>query len=143
KNGVVTPLAERVEGKRLNSPNDLVYRSDGALYFTDPPFGLPKAHEDSRKELPSSGVFLLKDGRLSAVSRDLTGPNGLAFSPDEKTLYVGDWDPRRKVVMEYDVRPDGTLGPGTVFADFTADEGEDAIDGIKVDREGNVYVSGP
>jgi len=143
KNGVVTPLAERFEGKRLNSPNDLVYRSDGALYFTDPPFGLPKAHEDSRKELPFSGVFLLKDGRLSAVSRDLTGPNGLAFSPDEKTLYVGDWDPRRKVVMEYDVRPDGTLGPGTVFADFTADEGEDAIDGIKVDREGNVYVSGP
>jgi gluconolactonase len=143
KNGVVTPLAERFEGKRLNSPNDLVYRSDGALYFTDPPFGLPKAHDDPRKELPFSGVYLLRDGRLSAVSRDLAGPNGLAFSPDEKTLYVGDWDPKRKVVMKYDVRPDGTLGSGTVFADFTADEGEDAIDGIKVDREGNVYVSGP
>jgi gluconolactonase len=143
KNGVVTPLADRFEGKRLNSPNDLVYRSDGALYFTDPPFGLPKAHDDPRKELPFSGVYLLKDGRLRVVSRDLTGPNGLAFSPDEKILYVGDWDPRRKVVMKYDVRPDGTLGPGRVFADFTSDDGEDAIDGIKVDRKGTVYVSGP
>jgi gluconolactonase len=143
KNGAVTTLADRFEGKRLNSPNDLVYRSDGALYFTDPPFGLPKAHDDPRKELPFSGLFLLKDGRLTAVSRDLAGPNGLAFSPDEKTLYVGDWDPGKKVVMKYEVHADGTLGEGAVFADFTADEGEDAIDGLKVDRNGNVYVSGP
>jgi gluconolactonase len=143
KNGVVTTLADRFEGKRLNSPNDLVYRSDGALYFTDPPFGLPKAHDDPRRELPFSGVFLLKDGRLTAVSRDLAGPNGLAFSPDEKALYVGDWDPKKKVVMKYEVRPDGTLGTGALFADFTADEGEDAIDGLKVDSKGNVYVSGP
>ena len=143
KNGVVTPLAERFEGKRLNSPNDVVYRTDGALYFTDPPFGLPKAHDDPRKELPFSGVFLLKDDTLRPVARDLSGPNGLAFSPDEKTLYVGDWDPKRKVVMRYEVRPDGTLGEGTVFADFTADAGDDAIDGIKVDRAGNVFVSGP
>jgi gluconolactonase len=143
KTGAITVLVDRFEGKRLNSPNDLVYRSDGALYFTDPPFGLPKAHDDPRKELPFSGVFLLKDGRLQAVNRDLSGPNGLAFSPDEKSLYVGDWDEKKKVVMKYEVRPDGTLGRGAVFADFTADEGEDAIDGVKVDRAGNVYVSGP
>lgn len=143
KNGVVTPLAERFEGKRLNSPNDLVYRSDGTLYFTDPPFGLPKAHDDPRKELPFSGVFMLKDGRLSVVNRDLSGPNGLAFSPDERFLYVGNWDEKKKVVMRHEVRPDGTLGPGTVFADFTADEGEDAIDGVKADKAGNVYISGP
>jgi gluconolactonase len=143
KNGQITPLAERFEGKRLNSPNDLVYRSDGTLYFTDPPFGLPKAHDDPRKELPYSGVFMVKDGRLRVVNRDLSGPNGLAFSPDEKFLYVGDWNEKKKVVMRYDVRPDGTLGEGTVFADFTADEGEDAIDGVKVDKAGNVYISGP
>lgn len=143
RNGQITPLAERYEGKRLNSPNDLVYRSDGTLYFTDPPFGLPKAHDDPRKELPYSGVFMVKDGRLSVVNRDLSGPNGLAFSPDEKFLYVGDWDPKKKIVMRYEVRPDGTFGEGTVFADFTGDEGEDAIDGVKVDRAGNVYISGP
>jgi gluconolactonase len=143
KNGVVTILADRYEGKRLNSPNDLVYGSDGALYFTDPPFGLPKAHDDPRRELPFSGVFLLKDGRLTVVSRDLAGPNGLAFSPDEKFLYVGNWDLKKRVVMRYEVRPGGMLGPGQVFVDLTAEGGEDAIDGVKVDAAGNVFVSGP
>jgi len=121
----------------------LVYRSDGALYFSDPPFGLPKAYDDPRKELPYSGVFMLKDGKLRLVARDLKGPNGLAFSPDERFLYVGNWDPARKVVMRYPVRPDGTLGAGTVFYDMTGAEGEDALDGLKVDRRGNVYASGP
>ncbi|HKQ96892.1 MAG TPA: SMP-30/gluconolactonase/LRE family protein [Candidatus Polarisedimenticolia bacterium] len=143
KTGAVTVLADRHEGKRLNSPNDLVYRSDGALYFTDPPFGLPKFHDDPRRELPYSGVFLLKDGRTTLLSRDLSGPNGLAFSPDEKTLYVGNWDLEKRVVMRYDVRPDGTIGEGRVFVDLTSEGGEDAIDGIKVDRAGNVYISGP
>lgn len=143
RTGAVTPLAERYEGKRLNSPNDLVYRSDGALYFTDPPFGLPKFHDDPRRELPYSGVFMLRDGRLALLNRDLGGPNGLAFSPDEKTLYVGNWDLAKRVVMRYDVRPDGTLGEGRVFVDLTAEGGEDAIDGVKVDRAGNVYISGP
>jgi len=91
KNGQLTVLADHYQGKRLNSPNDLVYRSDGALYFTDPPFGLPKFFEDSRKELPYSGVFCLINGELKLVSKDLTGPNGLAFSPDEKYLYVDNW----------------------------------------------------
>jgi len=143
KNGVVTVLADRYEGKRLNSPNDLVYRSDGALYFTDPPFGLPKFFDDPRRELPFSGVFCLKDGQLKVVSTDLAGPNGLAFSPDEKYLYVGNWDPMKKIVMRYDVNVDGTLASGKVFFDMTSAPGEDALDGIKVDQAGNLYVSGP
>jgi gluconolactonase len=143
KNGAVTVLADRFEGKRLNSPNDLVYRSDGALFFTDPPFGLPKAFDDRRKELPYSGVFSLKDGSLKLVASDLAGPNGIAFSPDERYLYVGNWDPKKKVVMRYPVNPDATLGTGEVFFDMTAAPGEDALDGIKVDVRGNLYVSGP
>jgi gluconolactonase len=138
-----TVLADRFEGRRLNSPNDLVYRSDGALFFTDPPFGLPAAFDDGRKELPYSGVFALRDGALRLVTRDLTGPNGLAFSPDERTLYVGNWDDRRKVVMRYDIAADGSASGGRVFADLTSVPGEDAIDGVKVDADGNVYVSGP
>ena len=143
KNGQITVLADRYEGKRLNSPNDLVYRSDGSLYFTDPPFGLPKLFDDPRKELPFSGVFRITDGRLQLLTTDLTGPNGLAFSPDEKYLYVGDWDPKKKVLMRYEVSADGTLRGGRVFFDMTDAPGEDALDGVKVDRQGNVYVSGP
>jgi gluconolactonase len=143
KTGAVTVLADRFEGKRLNSPNDLVYRSDGALFFTDPPFGLPKAFDDRRKELPFSGVFSLKDGALRLVTKDLEGPNGIAFSPDERYLYVANWDPKKKVVMRYPVRPDATLGQGELFFDMTAAPGEDALDGVKVDVRGNLYVSGP
>ena len=143
KTGALTVLADRYHGKRLNSPNDLVYRSDGALYFTDPPFGLPRFADDPRKELPYSGVFCLIDGTLTLVSTDLAGPNGLAFSPDERYLYVGNWDPKRKVVMRYEARPDGTLANGRVFFDMTDAPGDDAIDGIKVDQRGNLYVSGP
>jgi gluconolactonase len=143
KNGQVTVLADRFEGKRLNSPNDLAYRSDGTLFFTDPPFGLPKAFDDARKELPYSGVFSLKDGRLRLVATELTGPNGIAFSPDEQYLYVGNWDEKKKVVMRYRVHPDGTLSDGAVFFDMTRAPGEDALDGVKVDVRGNVYVSGP
>jgi gluconolactonase len=141
--GALTVLADRYQGKRLNSPNDLVYRSDGALYFTDPPFGLPRAFDDPRRELPFSGVFCLIGGELKLVSAELNGPNGLALSPDEQHLYVGNWDPKRKVVMRYEVRSDGSLAGGRVFFDMTAAAGEDAIDGIKVDRLGNLYVSGP
>ena len=143
KNGVLTVLADRYQGKRLNSPNDLVYRSDGSLYFTDPPFGLPRVHEDPRKELAYSGVFRWADGRLQLLSTDLTGPNGIAFSPDERFLYVTNWDVSRKVVMRYEVAPDGNLANGQVFFDMTGAPGEEALDGLKVDQRGNLYLSGP
>lgn len=143
RDGSETTLVDQYEGRRLNSPNDLVYRSDGTLYFTDPPFGLPKFFDDPRKELPFSGVFCWREGRLKVVSRELTGPNGLAFSPDEKFLYVTNWDTSKKVVMRYPVRPDGGLAEGRVFFDMTNAPGEEALDGIKVDRRGNLYVSGP
>jgi gluconolactonase len=144
KDGTETVLADKYRGKRLNSPNDLVYRSDGTLYFTDPPFGLPKFFDDPRKELAFSGVYALTpDGKLLLLADDLTGPNGIAFSPDEKFLYVGNWDEKKKVVQRYPVRADGSVGKGELFFDMTAAPGEDAIDGIKVDEKGNVYVSGP
>jgi len=143
KNGTLTVLADRYEGKRLNSPNDLVYRSDGALYFTDPPFGLPKFFDDPGKELPYSGVFLLKDGKLTLLTTELTGPNGLAFSPDETFLYVDNWDEKKKVVMRYPVRLDGTIGDGIVFYDMKAAPEPEALDGLKVDGAGNLFVSGP
>ena len=95
--GNITVLADRYEGARLNSPNDLVYRSDGTLFFTDPPFGLPGGFDDPAKELPFTGVFAVRDGEVILVTDELAGPNGLAFSPDERYLYVGNWDPERKV----------------------------------------------
>lgn len=143
RNGVLTVLAERFENKRLNSPNDLVYRSDGALFFTDPPFGLRHFFDDPAKELPVSGVFCLIGGEVKLVASDLSGPNGLAFSPDEKTLYVSNWDVKRKVIMRYHVAPDGSLRDGEVFLDLTSVPGEQAFDGLKVDRQGNVYAAGP
>ena len=142
--GKQTVLADRYQGKRLNSPNDLVYKSDGSLYFTDPPFGLPKFFDDSRRELPFSGIFRAVKGRVSVLSRELTGPNGIAFSPDEKFLYVDNWDAKRKVVLRFPVKTNGTLGPSAVFADMTAEiPGDDALDGMKVDVRGNLYVTAP
>lgn len=143
KNGLTTVLADRFNGKRLNSPNDLVYRSDGTLFFTDPPFGLPKFADDPRREQPHFGVYSVREGKVQLVSTDFTGPNGLAFSPDEKFLYVGDWDTKKAHVNRYPVNADGTLGKGELFYDLTTAGAEDAIDGIKVDQRGHVYVSGP
>jgi gluconolactonase len=139
----VTILADRFAGERFNSPNDLVYRSDGALFFTDPPFGLPKVFDDPRKELAESGVYMLRDGAVRLVTDQLRGPNGLAFSPDERYLYVGNWDESRKVVMRYRVEAGGQVTESKVFFDMTSAPGEDAIDGVKVDSAGNVFVSGP
>ena len=145
KNGQLTVLADHYEGKRLNSPNDLVYKSDGALYFTDPPFGLPKFFDDPRKELPYSGVFRVSpDGKsVQLLTKELSGPNGLAFSPDEKYFYVDNWDEKKKIIMRYEVNADGTVSNGKVFFDMTSADGEDALDGLKVDTKGNLYVSGP
>jgi gluconolactonase len=142
--GTVTVLAEKFRGKRLNSPNDLVYRSDGAVYFTDPPFGLPKFDQDPRKELPFSGVYRAKAGKVELLNRDLKGPNGIAFSPDEQFLYVGNWDPAARTVTRFAVRPNGSLARGETFIDLTDRiRGEEALDGIKVDVQGNLYLSAP
>jgi gluconolactonase len=142
QHGDTTVLADSYEGKRLNSPNDLVFRSDGTLYFTDPPFGLPRMADDPERELPA-GVYSVRNGSVRLETDELAGPNGLAFSPDERHLYVGNWDLSHKVVMRYEVSPDGSLTNGEVFHDMTDAPGEDAIDGVKVDRAGNVYACGP
>jgi gluconolactonase len=139
QHGDTTVLADSYEGKRLNSPNDLVYRSDGALFFTDPPFGLPGVFDDPDKELPFSGVFMVKDGEIGLVTDDLEGPNGIAFSPDERYLYVGNWQDDRKIVWRRDLE----TGADDVLFDLTDAPGEDAIDGMKVDRLGNLYICGP
>jgi gluconolactonase len=142
--GDITVLADRFDGLRLNSPNDLVYRSDGTLYFTDPAFGLPDVFDDPAKELGFSGVFRVRDGAVTLVTGELAGPNGIALSPDERFLYVGNWDPERKVVMRYELDAAGApAGPGEVFFDMTGAPGEDAIDGIEVDPAGNLLVCGP
>jgi len=139
----MTSYLQKYQGKRFNSPNDLVYKSDGALYFTDPPYGLLKQDEDPAKELKFNGVFRYAGGKLGAVIKDLTRPNGLAFSPDETTFYIANSDEKRKVWMRYDVKPDGTVANGRVFADVTAEKEDGLPDGMKVDTLGNVYGSGP
>jgi len=141
--GTARALVDAESGRRLNSPNDLVFRSDGTLFFTDPPFGLPKFFDDPRKQLPYSGIYALRSGTLRRLSTELTGPNGIAFSPDEKFLYLTNWDEKKKVVMRYEVARDGTLSRGRVFFDMTSAPGAEALDGVKIDRDGNLYVSGP
>src|SRR5262249_47948929 len=143
KNGVLTVLADRYEGKRLNSPHDLVYRSDGTLYFTDPPFGLLGRSGDPSKELPFGGVFRVHDGTVLLVTAELSEPTGIALSPDEHYLYVGNGDPARRVVMRYTLGDTGRATGSGVFCDMTGAEGGDAIGGIKVDTAGHVYVCGP
>lgn len=147
KKGPVTILADNINGKRFNSPNDVVLKSDGTVYFTDPPYGLPGFFNDAKKELDYQGVFMIKNGKVQVVSKDLGGPNGLAFSPDEKYFYVTNWDIRdihhTKTLWRYEVQPDGTFKNGKVFYDFSFTEDDEALDGMKVDKEGNLFVSAP
>jgi gluconolactonase len=150
-----TVLADSYKGKRLNSPNDVVYKSDGSLYFTDPPYGLRTQQDsDPEKQLSVNGVYRIphaltqKPGsepardELQLLVSDLTRPNGIAFSPDEKYLYVDNSQPK-KLWMRYTVKPDGTVTDAKLLYDATADDRPGAPDGMKVDVEGNIYSAGP
>ena len=146
RNGGKRTLVDSFEGKRLNSPNDAIYDSQGNLYFTDPPYGLPKQWDDPRRELDFCGVYRLgADGKLTLLTKDLTRPNGIALSPDEKTLYVAQSDPKRAIWMAYTLNPDGTIGSGRVFKDVTSMVGKmrGLPDGLKIDRNGNLFATGP
>jgi gluconolactonase len=141
-----TTLVDRYQGKRFNSPNDLCYDRSGNLYFTDPPYGLEKKNEDPKKELDFNGVYLLRrGGELVLLTREFAFPNGIALSPDEKTLYVAQSDPRAPVIKAMDVRPDGTVTNSRVLFDAAhLREGrKGSPDGLKVDRQGNIWTTGP
>jgi gluconolactonase len=144
RDGSMTVLASHYQGRRLNSPNDSAYRSDGSLYFTDPPYGLAGLEEDLARELTFNGIYrLLPDGQLLLLERNQSRPNGIAFSPDEKTLYVANSDADNKVWMAYDVLEDGSLGNGRVFFDVNDQTDVGATDGLKVDVDGNLFATGP
>ncbi len=139
-------LVDHYKGKRLNSPNDAVYKSNGDLYFTDPPYGLPRRWEDHRRELDFCGVYRLAvDGTLTLLTKEMTRPNGIAFSPDEKTLYVAQSDPAAALWKAFPVKDDGTLGESRVLRDVTEMVGKHKglPDGLKVDQAGNLWATGP
>jgi len=139
-------LADRYEGRRLNSPNDLVVHSGGSIFFTDPPYGLPEQADDPRRELDFCGVYRLDaDGRLTLLSKQLARPNGIGLSPDEKTLYVAQSDPMSAIWMSFPVNPDLTLGEGKVMHDATDQVGvlPGLPDGMCVDAAGHLWASGP
>ncbi len=140
-------LADHYSGHRLNSPNDLAFRANGDLYFTDPPYGLKGLNADPRKELKYNGVYRLDpQGRLTLLTDALSFPNGIAFSPDQKTLYIQVSDPKNAVWMAYDVQPDGSIAHGRVFFDANAllQAGRKGLpDGMKLDQHGNIFGGGP
>jgi gluconolactonase len=145
-NGTKTTLAEYYLFNRFNSPNDLAYRSDGNLYFTDPPYGLEKLDQDPKKELILNGIFQLSPaGKVTLLTPELRYPNGIAFSPDEKTLYVANSFSEQPVIMAYPVNKDGGIGAGRVFFDATAlaKKEKGLPDGLKVDYQGNLFATGP
>jgi gluconolactonase len=150
----LTVLADSYRGKKLNSPNDVVYRSDGSLYFTDPPYGLPTQNDnDALKELDVNGVYRIPNARqhkpgtppenekMELIIKDLPRPNGIAFSPDQKILYIA--DSGKKVWMKYPVHSDGSVGDGKLLLDASIDKAPGGPDGIRVDRKGNIYGAGP
>ena len=145
--GKFVTLVDKFEGKRLNSPNDLTFKKNGDIYFTDPPYGLPDQMKDKGKELDFQGVYrLTPKGELTLLTKEMTRPNGIAFSPDEKTLYVANSDPDSAIWKAFPVKEDGTLDAGKVFFDTTQsvkDKKPGLPDGMKVDIAGNIFATGP
>lgn len=143
--GAWETVVDSYEGKRLNSPNDAAWHENGWLYFTDPPYGLPKQEEDPAKELDFNGIYRLNydSGELQLLNKDQTRPNGIGFSPDGKTAYVANSDAENKVWMAYDVSDEGLFENGRVFYDASAEEAPGMPDGLKLDTNGNIYATGP
>ena len=144
--GTMRPLAVGYNGKKLNSPNDLVFDAQGNLWFTDPPYGLPDTFKDAKKELDFQGVYrVTRDGTIRLMTRELVAPNGLAFTPDYQTLYVANSQSEAPIWKAFPVKADGTLGPSRVFYDAAKlrKEGDGNPDGMKVDVHGNVFATGP
>ena len=148
ENGKFTTIADRCDGKRFSSPNDLAVRRNGEIYFTDPPYGLDGVDKSPLKEQPVNGVYrVATDGTVTSVISDLTYPNGIAFSPDEKVLYINVSDGADTRIMAYDVKPDGTVVHARRFFDAKSApqlKGSPGVfDGMKVDHDGNLWTSGP
>jgi gluconolactonase len=146
KDGGKRTLVDNYRGKRLNSPNDAVYKSNGDLYFTDPPYGLPARYDDPRRELDFCGVYRLsQDGTMTLLTTELARPNGIGFSPDEKTLYVAQSDPKAAIWKAFVVKDDGTLGPSRLLYDATEWVGArpGLPDGMAVDTQGHIWATGP
>lgn len=148
KDGKFQTLVDKYQGRRLNSPNDLIFHSNGDLYFTDPPYGLPKQMEDPGKELDFQGVYRLRpNGELTLLTKEMSRPNGIGLSPDQKTLYVANSDPARAVWMAFPLGADGTVsGPGRQIHDSTpevAAKKPGLPDGLRVDQRGNIFATGP
>ena len=141
-----SPLADRYNGARFNSPNDLVFHSNGDLYFTDPAYGMEKQWDDPKREMDYAGIFRrARDGTVSLMTREMTRPNGLAFSPDERRLYVAQSDQNAAIWRVFDVRPDGSLANSRVLFDATSmTKGRKGLpDGLKIDTQGNLFATGP
>ncbi len=142
-----TVLVDNYQGKRLNSPNDLVIHSSGDIYFTDPPYGLKDLNASPYKELDFNGVYRFsRDSGITLLTDEFTFPNGVALSPDEKTLYVAQSDPEKPILMAYDLLENGTIVNGRILFDFSAlaEQGKPGLpDGMAIDRHGNLFVTGP
>jgi gluconolactonase len=140
-------LADNYQGKRFNSPNDIVQKSNGDYYFTDPAYGLPKGDKDSSRESPIYGVYRIsKNGTVTLITDEMEPPNGLVFSPDEKILYIGQSNGDKAIIKAFPLKSDGTVGKAKIFFDATPliKQGlSGAPDGMKVDKKGNIFTTGP
>jgi gluconolactonase len=146
KDGGKKTLVDNYMGKRLNSPNDAAVKSNGDIYFTDPPYGLPKGYNDPRRELDFCGVYRLStSGKLTLLTKEMTRPNGIAFSPEEKVLYVAQSDSRNPIIKAFAVKRDGSLGKAKVLYNFASliKKYPGGPDGLKVDQYGNLFATGP